>query len=306
MTRTLLFVFVSLLVSTGQSASAQDTTSMPNHAVGVDLTFSTDADDTSVLRQGANLDWHYHGPDDYLGLRIERIAYRPSGQRRSVDERVYLRAADKVGAWAYRAAVGTDGRTMLGSMSANDSAHFRKEVFLERDKVETARGVAIPIYYTFGGVTLDVPLGRSTQLTTLVGLQDFTGRNLRTHARLNLIQVLNENWGMSGQVRTRFSHNSVPSEYDYFSPHRYVEVLPVLQLRRFAGGWQYLAAAGWGTQRDSRSGWRQSRYLNFRLSSPAARRGWIVNAETTYSNTPITNSDTYDYVRASLGLTRAF
>lgn len=77
-------------------------------------------------------------------------------------------------------------------------------------------------------------------------------------------------------------------------------------MRRFVGGWQYLGAAGWGAQRDSETGWRQSRYLNVRASSPSTRRGWIIHAEATYSNTPITQSATYDYLRGALSLTRAW
>ena len=98
----------------------------------------------------------------------------------------------------------------------------------------------------------------------------------------------------------------MPGEFDYFSPRWYVEVVPVVQVRRFVGGWQYLAAGGWGAQRDSRSDWRQSRYLNLRLRSPSSRRGWIVSADATYSNTPVTSSDTYDYLSGGLSLTRAF
>lgn len=288
------------------AAAAQPGDDAPARAIGADVTFSTDADGTDVLKLGTNLDWRYRGPDDYFGLRLERVAYRPSGQGRTVDGRVYVRAADTLGAWTYHATVGTDFDTILGSASLHDSAAWRKEVFVERDKVETPLGVSRPIYATFAGATIDVPLARGTQLTLLAGAQEFTGRNIRAHARANLIQVLKEDWGLSAQLRSRYFRNSVPDEYDYFSPRWHAEILPVLQVRRFIGGWQYVAAGGWGAQRDSRSAWRQSRYLNLRLRSPASRRGWIISGDATYSNTPITRSDTYDYVSASLSLTRAF
>lgn len=296
----------ALLAVAAWPAVAQSNAAGPSRAVGVDVNFSTDADDTDVLRLGTNLDLRYRSPDDYLGLRLERVAYRPSGQQRTVDERVYVRAADTLGEWTYHATVGTDFDTVLGSVSLNDSSPWRKEVFVERDKVETPLGVARPIYATFAGATIDMPLARTTQLTLLAGAQEFSGRNVRAHARANLVQVLMEDWGLSAQLRSRYFRNSVPDEFDYFSPRWYAEVVPVLQVRRFIGGWQYLAAGGWGAQRDSRSDWRQSRYLNLRLRSPASRKGWIVNADATYSNTPITRSDTYDYVSASLSLTRAF
>ena len=296
----------ALLAIAAWPAAAQSDPAGPTRAIGVDVNFSTDADNTDVLKLGTNLDWRYRGPDDYLGFRLERVAYRPSGQQRTVDERVYVRAADTLGKWTYHANVGTDFDTVLGSLSLNDSSPWRKEVFVERDKVETPLGVTRPIYATFAGATIDVPVARTTQLTLLAGAQEFSGRNVRAHARANLVQVLKEEWGLSAQLRSRYFRNSVPNEYDYFSPRWYVEVVPVVQVRRFVGGWQYLAAAGWGAQRDSRSDWRQSRYLNLRLRSPASRRGWIVNADATYSNTPITRSDTYDYLSASLSVTRAF
>lgn len=296
----------SVLAFAAWPAMAQSDPAGPSHAVGVDMAFSTGADDTDVLKLGTNLDLRYRGPDDYLGIRLERVAYRPSGQQRTVDERIYVRAADTLGRWTYRATVGTDFDTILGSVSLNDSSAWRKEIFVERDKVETPLGVARPIYATFAGATIDVPLARTTQLTLLAGAQEFSGRNVRAHARANLIQVLKEDWGLSAQLRSRYYRNSVPNEFDYFSPRWFVDVVPVLQVRRFIGGWQYLAAGGWGAQRDSRSDWRQSRYLNLRLRSPASRRGWIVNADATYSNTPVTSSDTYDYVSGSLSLTRAF
>ena len=286
-------------------ALAQDADTSPDHAIGGDVLYSTDADETDIVRFGANLDWHHKGPEEYQGFRLERIAYRPSGLARTIDHRIYFRIADQVGAWKYNAAIGTDGDTVLGNAAIHDEAPIRKEFFVERDKVETPIGVTQGIYYTFGGAAVDLPLAENTQLTLLGGLQEFTGSNLRTHVRANLIQVIEPKWGLSAQLRTRYFRNSEPREYDYFSPRWYAEALPVLQLRRFSGGWRYLAAVGFGAQRDSNSGWRQSRYLNLGVTSPE-RKNWRLASEILYSSTPITNSDTYDYVRFSLSLTRRF
>jgi hypothetical protein len=279
----------------------------PRHAISSDISFSSDADRTDVLRLGLNLDPRYRSADDYLGLRVERNVYRPSGGDRERDTRLYLRAAGGLGSgWTGRAQVGSDGKDLLGSLSVNDNSPWRKELFIERDKVETPIGVTRPILSTFVGAALDAPLGRTTQATLLAGVQTFTGDNVRTHLRANLIQVLSEEAGLSAQLRTRYSRNSVPGEFDYFSPRHHVEVLPVLQLRRFRGGWQYLLAGGYGAQRDSGSGWRASRFLNARLSSPRNRRGLIVGAEGVYTNTPVGSGDVYDYVRLSLSLGTAF
>ncbi len=286
-------------------ALAQDTAATPDYAIGVDLSYSTDADKTDVVRLGTNLDWRYKGPEDYQGFRLERISFRPSGQSRTVDHRLYFRMADTVGRWKYNAAVGTDGDTVLGNATIHNEARFRQEYFIEREKVETPIGVSRGLYYSFGGAAIDIPLAERTQLTLLGALQEFTGSNLRTHARANLIHSIKPDWGLSAQLRTRYFRNSVPREFDYFSPRSYAEVLPVIQVRRFSGGWRYLAAAGFGAQRDSSSDWRQSRFLNLSTRSPA-RKGWVVVGDALYSSTPITDSDKYHYVRFNLGLTRAF
>ena len=66
-----------------------------------------------------------------------------------------------------------------------------------------------------------------------------------------------------------------------------------------------LGAAGLGRQRDSDSGWRSSRYLNARATSPAFQKSWAVNAAVTYSNTPVSSGLVYRYTQVTLGLTKA-
>lgn len=289
-------------------AAAQDVADAPSHAIGTDLSFSTDADDTTVLRIGANFDWRYRNSEDYTGFRLERIRYRPNGDKADSDTRLYVRAAGALGGgWKYQANVGTDFDTVLGSASIHDSAKFRKELFVERDKVETPQGIEIPIYFTYAGGTIDVPVSEQAQLTLLGGVQAFTGSNVRTHLRANAIYVVKPDWGLSVQLRTRYFHDSDPGEYDYYSPRWYAQVLPVIQVRRFTdSGWRFLAAGGLGAERDSRSGWRQSRFLNLKATGPADRKGWALTGEALYSNTPITNADTYDYFRGTVGITHIF
>lgn len=305
-------------------ALAQDT-GQPNRAIGMDISYSSDADDTEVTRLGANFDWRYRSPEEYQGLRIERIWFDADGQSSKSNDRLYLRWADSFRDLKFVINAGTDGHTIVGSVAIHNEAPLRQEVFIERDKIETPLGFRRGLYSTFIGSAIDVPLGSRSQLTLLGGLQDYSGSNLRTHLRANLIHVLKRDWGLSAQLRTRYFHNSHPGEYDYFSPRRYGEILPVLQVRRFQGGWRYLAAAGWGVQRDSnarvigfrnvngfivsveaKSRWRESRYLNFRVTSPGTTKGWAVAGDFVYSNTPITDGDTYDYARVTVGLTRIF
>jgi len=267
----------------------------------------SDADDTEVVRAGANLDVSYDGPDKYLGIRLERVWFNPLGEGWTADERVYLRAADKLGGWNWSATVGTDGHTALGSVSVHDNAPFRKELFVERDILETPRGLDEGIYYTFGGAAIDLPLDDRNVVTVVAGLQDFTGENHRVHLRANYIHVVKPDWGLSVQLRARWFRNSDPREFDYYSPRWYAQVLPVVQVRRTTdSGWRFLAAGGLGVQRDSESGWRRSSYLNGQVTSPPVADGWALTAGLTYSETPTTSGTAYNYLQLSAGVVRAF
>ena len=294
----------SIFISVAAPAHAQETG--PRYAAGTDLTYTTDADETEVVRAGINFDLRYSGPESYAGFRIERLRYTPSGDSRSTDARFYFRLADDVDGWKYQTAVGTDGRTVVGNASIHNEAPLRQEYFVERDKIETPIGASRGLYYTFGGAAVDVPLGPSTQLTLLSGVQDFTGNNVRLHLRTNFIQTLRSEWGLSVQLRTRYFQDSDRDEYDYYSPRWYAETLPVVQVRRFIAGWRLLAAGGLGAQRDSASGWRASRYLNLRADRRPLVAGWGVTGEALYTSTPVTSSGDYHYLRASIGTTRAF
>lgn len=303
--RTLVIAATALAVGTPVFAQESDG---PHRAIGTDVALSTDSDDTTIVRLGANFDWRYRNDEEYLGLRVERTWYETALGGKESDERLFVRAAGALNAdWKYKLNVGTDFHTLLGSVSVHDNSTFRKEFFLEREKVETAEGVRRPIISTYGGAAVDIPLSDKAQITVLGGLQEFTGSNLRTHLRANAIYVVKPEWGLSLQLRTRYWHNSRPDEYDYYSPRWYGQVLPVVQVRRFTEtGWRWTIAGGLGAERDSRSGWRQSRYASLRFSSAADRKGWSLNGEAIYSNTPVANSSTYNYGRFSLGLTRIF
>ena len=121
-----------------------------------------------------------------------------------------------------------------------------------------------------------------------------------------MFHVVKPDWGLSVQLRGRYFHSSHPGEYDYFSPRWYSEVLPVVQLRRYSGGWRYSLAAGIGAQRDSGSDWRSSRYVNAQVTSPAVGGRWFVKAGLVYSNTPVGSGYVYDYTQFNLALTHAF
>lgn len=275
-------------------------------AVGADLFYSSDADDTEIVKAGINFDLAYAGPQKHWGIRLERARFTPLGQRSRTMDRAYLRGADSLGAWKWSVTAGTDGHSLLGSASIHDEARFRKEVFVEREILETPQGLTHRIYYTFAGAALDLPADDRNVLTVVAGVQPFTGDNVRTHLRATFVHVVKPDWGLSAQLRTRYFRSSDPHEFDYYSPRWYAEVLPVIQVRRFVHGWQLLGAVGYGAQRDSDSHWRSSRYFNARATSPPSKKGWAVNGGLLVTNTPVSTGYTYRYTQFTMGVTKAF
>ena len=300
--RSLALVAALAGLAAGVPATAQDS---PRHAVGADLVFSTDADDTDVVKAGLNLDWRYDGEEKRTGIRLERAWFKPLGQDWRDRERIYLRSADAIGDWKWNATVGTDGHAILGSGGIHDEAKFRKELFLEREILETPEGLKRGIYYTFAGAAIDLPANDRNILTLVGGVQEFTGDNVRTHLRANFVHMLSPDSGLSVQLRTRYFHDSVPHEFDYYSPRWYLQAVPVLQVRRFSRGWRYLLAGGIGVQRDSNSSWRRSTYFNAQVTTPP-RRNWSGSAAALFSETPPVTGQSYKYLQFTLSLRRAF
>ncbi len=275
-------------------------------AIGSDLYYSSDAEKTEIVKAGIDFDLRYDGPDRRLGVRVEWARFTPLGQGSETMDRAYLRAADSLGRWKWNATVGTDGHTLLGSAAIHDDSRFRKEVFVEREILETPQGLRRGIYYTFAGAAIDLPAGDRDVATFFAGVQPFTGGNVRTHLRATYVHVVKPEWGLSAQIRTRYYRSSDPGQFDYYSPRWYAEVLPVVQVRRFVGGWQLLGAAGFGAQRDSASHWRSSRYLNARVTSPRFQKDWALTAALLMTNTPVSTGFTYRYSQFNIGLTKAF
>jgi hypothetical protein len=277
-------------------------------AVGAEFFYSSDSDDTEVARASFDFDLR-RGPGRHIGVRLEKAWFNPNGNGWEAHERIYLRAGDTTGPWQWRAQVGTDGDTLLGAISVNDTALIRKEFFVERDIVETRQGLDLGIYSTFAGAAVDLPLDERNVFTALAGVQEFTGDNVRLHLRGSYIHVLKPEWGLSGQLRGRYFQSTDPGEFDYYSPRYFAQILPVLQVRRFVGGWELLGAAGLGIQRDSESEWRSSRYAHARFRSPAASTGWAAHGAFTYTNAPSLTGNSqsgYSYVQFSMGLSTPF
>ncbi|MDP1913160.1 hypothetical protein [Brevundimonas sp.] len=275
-------------------------------AVSADLFASTDADEAETVKAGVSFDWRYRGPGDYQGGRLEAARFSPATGPSTEEQRLYYRFAQTGEDWSWNGMVGTNGETVLGSLSVHNNDRIRQEYFIERERLETAQGLDQDLYHTFVGAAFDLPIDERNTLTALVGVQDFDGENLRTHLRARAIHVVKPEWGLSVQLRTRYFHNSVPAEADYFSPEWYVEVLPVVQVQRFHNGWRYQAAVGIGAQREAGSDWRAARHFEASVTSPPISRDWHVRAAVVHSNAPVTSERGYDYSQVSLSLTRAF
>ena len=291
------------------AARAQDAASAPavEPSAGIELFASTDSDKTDVVKLLGKGALHDEGPDSYLGVAVEKAWFSPQGQHTRKDERLYLDVAQKLGdKWLGKARLGTDGHSWLGSANIR-AKDWSKEFFLEREIVETPRGLDEGIYYTFLGASFDLPASNRDVFTAMAGLQEFTGRNERLHLRGSYIRVVAPKHGLSAQLRARYFHSTVPNEFDYYSPKNFVQILPVLQMRRFtASGWMVLGAAGYGAQRATNSKWQSARLAEVRVESPRGMHNLRVFGHVQYSNNSLSGAGNYDYVMGRLGITARF
>lgn len=290
------------------AAAAQD--APPRPAAGGEIVYSSDSDDTEIVRAAIDVDLRNRNDRDRLGLRVERAWYNPSGTGTIKRARIFLRAADTLAAWQWEGQVGTDGHSIIGAASIHDNARARKELFVERDVVETRQGLTRGIYSTFVGGTIDLPIDDRNVFTAMAGVQEFTGDNVRLHLRGSYIHVLQPDIGLSAQLRGRYYRSTRPGEFDYYSPRFYAQVLPVLQMRRFVGaGWEVVGVGGIGVQRDSSTGWGRLDFAQFRVRSPFDARHWSVLGEITYTNAPSDNASGgggYSFIQTRVGATRRF
>ena len=299
---------VSALLLTS-AANAQDAEPGPDvrPSAGVELFASTDSDKTDVVKllgKGALRD---EGPDSYLGVAVEKAWFTPQGLATRKDERLYVDVAQKLGDnWLGKARLGTDGHSWLGSASVR-AKDWSKEFFLEREIVETPRGLDERVYYTFLGASFDLPASDRDVFTAMAGIQAFTGRNERLHLRGSYVRVIAPKLGLSAQLRARYFHSTAPGEFDYYSPKNFVQVLPVLQMRRFtSSGWMVLGAAGYGAQRATGGNWQSARLAEVRVESPRAEHNLRVFGHLQYSNNSLSGAGNYDYVMGRLGITARF
>lgn len=277
-------------------------------SAGFEVWSSTDSDETEVVKVLGRALWHFEGRDEFQGIAIERVWFKPQGQRARKHERIYFDLADDLdGKWLWRTRIGTDGHTIVGSVTVRDST-WAREVFVEREIIETQRGVDEGLYYTLVGGSLDIPASERDVFNAMVGVQEFTGKNERLLVRGSYVRVIEPKKGLSAQLRGRYFYSTSPGEFDYYSPRHFIQLLPVVQLRRFdSAGWMYLVAIGYGVQKANGTRWQDARLVDVRVESPAISRILHAFGQLQYANSSLSGGAAdYYHVMTRAGLSVRF
>lgn len=283
----------------GASAAEQG----DHQALRVDGFHSSDADGAELTRFGVGWDVQRRDREHWIGAKVEQARFVAPGWSHE-EQRVYFQAAGTLGSgdvdddtWRWRVSPGTNGDQLLGSAAMNTEGPRRRELFIERELLETQQGVEREQVVTFLGAAIDHPLGERASVTGLAGWQDFDDSNRRVHLRANGVVSVWREQGLSLQLRTRYYRNSEPNLGDYFSPAWYVDVIPAIGWRRFVSGHQFNAVAGVGRQRTAVEDSRRARLLQAGYESPRWRDSWV-RVNVGYSDTPVATSaqrDRYSY-----------
>lgn len=285
MSRCICMALACVALSMAATVSADEGDVAPQ-AVRADAWMSSDADGNEAQKLALGWDVAHRDLQHWWGVKIEHARFAGEGWS-DAQQRAYLSGAGEWGGWLWSGDVGSNGRDLLGRASVHSQDARRKELFVERDVLETRAGVENDWVQTFAGAAIDLPMGDRASATLLAGLQDFgTGSNLRTHLRGNLVGVVAPEQGLSLQLRTRYFYNSDPGEADYFSPEWYGEALGVVGWRRFVGGYQWLALAGVGRQRSAGDDWKRARMLQVGLETPRWKDAWL-RVDAGYTDTPV-------------------
>ncbi|UWX03525.1 hypothetical protein H1235_10735 [Pseudoxanthomonas sp. NC8] len=185
---------------------------------------STDADGNDTRKLSLGWDAWRLDREHWVGVEVQGVRF--SGDGWSHDEqRAYVRGAGLFGpapagddSWRWQGRVGSNGHTLLGGATLNTDGPRRREIFFERELLETEAGVKRGQVYNLVGAAIDHPFGERASGTALAGLQDFDDGNLRTHLRGNLVYAVLPAQGISLQLRGRYYRNSDPYLGGYYSP----------------------------------------------------------------------------------------
>jgi hypothetical protein len=278
---------LGLLVALPMAQALASEPAQPDYqALRPDAWFSSDAEGNETRKVGLGWDWQRTDLEHWVGLKVEHARFSGDGWSEN-EQRVYLRAAGGPEQWRWQAAVGSNGHDLIGNASWFTTDDFRKELFIEREVLETEEGVRRNLVQTYAGAAIDIPFNDRWSATVLGGLQDFgSGDNLRTHARVNLSFLAFPEQGVSVQLRNRYYRNSDPFEGSYYSPDWYRESLGVLAWRRHINGYHLRAAAGWGRQKSAGDDSKRARMIEVWMETPRWKRSWL-RAYAGYTDTPV-------------------
>lgn len=288
-----IHIAVVVLLVAG-SARAQDA-DQAYQALRPDAWYSSDAEGNHTRKVGVGWDWQRTDLEHWFGAKVEHARFSGKGWSQT-EQRIYLRAAGGPEAWRWQATVGTNGHDVIGNASWHTTDRYRKEVFIEREVLETEEGARRHLVQTYVGGAIDIPFNDRWGATVLAGLQDFgSGSNLRTHARANLSFLVLPEQGLSLQWRNRYYRNSDPYEGSYYSPDWYRESLGVVSWRRYFGGYHVRAAAGWGQQKSAGDSSKRARMAEVWFETPRWKQSWL-RAYAGYTDTPVlTNTGRGNY-----------
>jgi hypothetical protein len=286
-------------------AGAADNAAM---ALRPDMFYSSDADGNETQKIGLGWDWRHMDREHWLGLDVQHARFSGDGWSHE-EQRVYGHAAGTFGkqvsddTWRWQFKLGSNGDTALGSASLHTEGPQRREIFFERERLETEAAVARNQMHNFLGAAIDLPFTSHLSSTLLGGYQTFGDGNERVHARANLVFVTVPSIGFSTQLRTRYYHDSEPYTGGYYSPPWYGEALGVLAIRRVIGGYSWRGAVGFGRQRSADEDWKRARLMEFSFETPRRYQSSL-RLNLGYTDTPVISdvgsSTNYSYRYVSI------
>jgi hypothetical protein len=273
--------FSVLLIATGlHAANAAAADDAPSMAAGPTVFASTDNENFSTRRVGAEFFPSVRGQDAATGVRYRHHEFSQDNWSRSGEQVSFVaRGPLVVGvrAWQAEAGLMTEGGhtllTMDGSYVLPIAQGTSAEFFINRDFVETRAALDQGINFTFVGGSLEYQVHPKVTLIGTAGYQRFSDDNERKHARFKAVFQPDLDLGLTFQYRYRY-YNSSPNETRraYFNPERYQENMLLAGWRYRSSGWVTSVLAGAGSQTVADTPRGPSRLFEVGIDSPLKER----------------------------------
>ncbi len=262
---------------------------------------SHDSDSFDVVKVGAGLLPMYQSGQEYWGLTATRNFYSASDWsaigsqlnlvKRDVNPQNNLGHTVSVGVnRIYERDLLTADLNYSGAL--NQMINY--ELFFTRDRVETQNSLTNGVAYNFYGGSLEYRLAPKWSLVGLLGQQQFTDDNTRTHARAKVIYDLFPQQGINIQLRHRQYRDSHDLTPNYFNPKDYQEQMLAVGMRKRVNEWQLSGLVGLGRQKISDDPRTTTRLVEFEAVSPVANKVFL-RAKAGYSESAGFNGPSYRY-----------